>query len=191
MEESDTDNMTLPNQLKAQHKIEEERHDHVRTYRRYGTTGALLFAAGIAWKSRASARTITTTIQPSHGPVQILGCRAALQPFTTDEGYTLLVWLDFNNAGTKTATAVRFDLQASDAFGMPLQSATGDRQGTFAPDVIIQNWLGSNAKAMTGLLRNVGKVACSVEMVQLSDGSQWRGVEAQPTLYYPLTPSPP
>ncbi len=151
----------------------------------------ILFIVFIASITPASARTITTTIQPSHGPVQILGCRAALQPFATDEGYTLLVWLDFKNAGTKTATAVRFDFQASDAFGMPLQSATGDRLGTFAPDVVIQNWLGSNAKAMTGLPRNVGKVACSVEMVQFSDGSQWRGVEAQPTLYYPPTPSPP
>jgi hypothetical protein len=128
----------------------------------------------------ANARGIATTIEPSHGPVEITGCRASY-------ALTVLrVTVDFKNNGTKTATAVRFYFRATDAFGQPLQSGTPDRLGTFVPGVEIQDSSG----VATGLPANVASIVCRVEMVRFTDGTEWRGSYAPQGLYYPPTPSP-
>ena len=128
---------------------------------------ASILALCTAWiiPGQAVARSIATTIEPSHGPVEITGCRAAYNALTG-----LVVWLDFKNAGTKTATAVRFFFRATDAFGQPLQSRSGDRLGTFSPGVVIQNWQGSNAGVIAATGPTVANVVCRVEMVRFADG---------------------
>jgi hypothetical protein len=156
---------------------------------RFAGALALFVAAQVFATPPAVARGVATTIEPSHGPVEITSCRAALL-WATNEGRLLRVWLDFKNSGDKTATAVRFVFRASDAFGQPLQSGTGDRLGSFSPGVLIANWLSSNAGVMTGLPSNAANVTCRVEMVRFQDGSEWRGSYAPQGLYYPPTPSP-
>lgn len=135
----------------------------------------LMFAAP------ALARGVQTTIEPSHGPVEITRCRA---------GYlfgALSAAVDFTNHSSKTATAVRFYFRATDAFGQQFATNTPDRLGSFAPGVSIED---SHGVIATTVPSNVANVSCKVEMVRFADNSEWRAADAMPSLYYPPTPSP-
>lgn len=147
------------------------------------TTIALLLFIGATLLTPVTiqARTLHVTIEDVHGPIKMTGCRIGYV------GGVLRADVDFRNDGTKTASAVRFAFRATDAFGYPYPTNTPDRLGSFAPDVDIQN---SSGVVATGVPANIDSVVCKVEMVRFEDGSEWRAVDVQPTLYYPPTPSP-
>ncbi len=206
--------MTPPEQPKAQHKIEEERHDHVGPYRRYGRISALamssVFIAGLACIAEASANQNLPTVVSSSGasPVRIDSCRAALidKPgpggvipsiLLTKHDFYIAAAVDFTNIAPQPIEAVRFTFDVHDTFDEVTQGLGLDSLGTYAPGVQIharQNLAGtvgavSSQNASQGPLT----VACSVEDVRFSDGRVWKKGDrtaVSPGLYYPPTPSP-
>ena len=132
----------------------------------------------------AFARSVTTIIQPSHGPVQLAACRAAY------ESEQLAVTVDFKNSGEKAATAVGFSFRAEDSFGQPLQYAQTKRSGSVAAGAEIDNWQGWSVQLTGPVGANLADVTCTVESVHFSDGTDWHAADAQPPPDFPPTPNP-
>lgn len=163
----------------------------MKGYRKYTTASILaLCVAGIT-ASPSAARSLTTTIDPSHGPIQLTSCRAALLLVSARGSYTRID-VSFTNTAKRPVSAVRFVFQETDAFGEPLQTDTVDRVGTFAPGVAIDSsgWTGANVWTGWVLSTKLNAVECSVQLVRFDDGSEWRGTPVHHGLYFPPTPSP-
>lgn len=95
---------------------------------------------------------------------------------------TLNTYVDFRNTSSKSAVAVLFRLQLSNAFGDVLDNIFGQATGQFAPSAVITGNHWSDTDRWAGL----GIIECSVARVLFSDDSTWIAPKDQAS----PTPSP-
>jgi hypothetical protein len=113
-----------------------------------------------------------TQPQPD-APVLITNCLGGVQFSSNQWGTsssTLMTGVDFKNISGKTAVAVLFRLQLSNAFGDVMDNRFGSATGQFAPAAQIDG----NHWATNDIWAGLGTIRCSVNRVLFSDGSVWR-----------------
>lgn len=123
---------------------------------------------------------LATKIASNASPVVLNQCYAGLRDTNVGNvNYYLAAAVSLTNYSEKIATAVQFQFQEVDVFGSPLNTVTGNDEGTFSQNIKIE----PRTAALTGqvqpqwewvnLAPAVHTVACSVTRVLFADGSQW------------------
>jgi hypothetical protein len=132
----------------------------------------------------AMARSLTTIVEPSHGPIQISACRAN---FDADQ---LTVSVDLNNTGEKAVSRVGLSFTVEDPFGQQLQYALRQREGDVSPGADVNNWPAWSVGLTGPIASNVGDVKCTLESVHFKDGSDWNAAADDSTNGSAPTPNP-
>lgn len=102
----------------------------------------------------------------------------------SSRGSYTIIDVGFTNTAKQPIVAVRLVFRETDAFGMPLQTDTIDRTGTFAPGIAIDSsgWTGANVWSGWVASTKLNAVECSVEMVRFADGTEFRAAP----VHFPL-----
>jgi hypothetical protein len=142
---------------------------------------------------------VQSTIVQNGAPIAIDRCVVVLKNASGAEANeSLSEDVGFTNVSQRTATQVRFGFEIVDASGLTELTVMGDKLGSFAPGMAINDSNETPAseyiRQTVSALPHVAKALCKVQMVRFDDGSIWHegdGPAGSSVMYTPLPgPSP-
>lgn len=131
--------------------------------------------------SGVSAGTVTVSSQPN-SPIQIKYCWIGYEDSSAgSKNYFLGQAVSFTNMGAQDVVAIEFEFDLLDNFGDKVGTLTGQKTGTFSPQVLIDvqrnvftglplKWEWETINTWPGL----ATVTCSVRRAKFADGTIWR-----------------